>query len=35
MDEIERLIRAQSTTAPVVVAPVEPGDAAEDSLFEE
>jgi recombination protein RecA len=35
MDEIERLIRAQSTTAPVVVAPAEAGDAGEDGLFEE
>jgi recombination protein RecA len=35
MDEIERLIRAQSTTAPVAVAPAEAGDAGEDGLFEE
>jgi recombination protein RecA len=35
MDEIERLIRAQSTTAPVVVAPAEAVDAGEDGLFEE
>ncbi len=35
MDEIERLIRSQSTVAPVAVAPAEASDAGEDGLFEE